>query len=45
MRHLNKICEMNGGKIKEQDIPFCTGMIQIGKINWNLETIETYKKS
>ena len=33
MRHLNKICETNGGKIKEQDITltyvtFCTGMDQ-----------------
>ena len=45
MRHIDKIRETNGVEIKEQDIPFCTGMIQIGKIKWNLETIETYKKS
>ena len=27
MRHLKKICETNGGKIKEEDLRFHTGMI------------------
>ena len=43
MRHLKKICETNGGQIKEQDVPCDLWCRNIGKSNYILNMPEAYQ--